>query len=151
MNRRDAVIALAALCAASFGARGQQPRKLPVIGYLHPGFPPPATNPSMTGLRDGLRELGYVEGETIRIETRWGLGKPQSLAGFAEELVKLNVDALVAVGPPSVMAAKGATSALPILALDLETDPIASGLFTKGWGYLWQASATSLVTTRIAA
>ncbi len=131
MNRRDSVFAIAALGAAPFCANAQPARKIPVIGYLHPGFPPPATNPSMAGLREGLRELGYVDGETIRIETRWGLGKPATLPGFAQELVRLKVDALVAVGPPSVMAAKGATDTLPILALDLETDPAASGLVTN--------------------
>jgi putative ABC transport system substrate-binding protein len=128
MNRRETVFAMAALYAAPLGAIAQPARKLPVIGYLHPGFPPPATNPSMTGLREGLRDFGYVDGETIRIESRWGEGKPGTLPGFAQELVKLNVDVLVAVGPPSVVAAKNATSILPIVALDLETDPIASGL-----------------------
>jgi putative ABC transport system substrate-binding protein len=131
MNRRNTLLALAALGAWPYAANAQQARKLPVIGYLYPGFPPPATNPSLTALREGLRELGYVDGETIRIESRWANGKPGTLPGFAQELVKLNVDALVAVGPPSVMAAKGATSVLPILALDLETDPIASGLVSN--------------------
>lgn len=80
------------------------------------------------GVRQGLRELGYVEGETIKIESRWGLGKPDTLPGLAAELVRLKVDVLVATAGASVMAAKQATGTLPIIALDLENDPVASGL-----------------------
>ena len=129
MNRRDTLLALLALGAAPLAAEAQQAGKIPVIGFLHPGFPPGrVVNPIWTGFREGLREIGYVEDETIRIEWRWGLGKPATLPGFAAELVRLKVDAIVAVGPPSVVAAKQATTALPIIALDLETDPIAAGL-----------------------
>jgi putative ABC transport system substrate-binding protein len=127
MNRRDSVLALLALASAPFAADAQQPGKIPVIGFLHPGFPEGAGNNTYLGLREGLREIGYVEGVTIKIETRWGLGKPATLPGFAAELVRLKVDAIVAVGPPSVVAAKQATGTLPILAVDLETDPVAAG------------------------
>ena len=129
MNRRDTLLALIALGAAPFAANAQQPGKIPVIGFLHPGFPSgKVVNLTEIGFREGLREIGYVEGETIKIEWRWGLGKPASLPGLAAELVRLKVDAMVAVGSPSVVAAKQATTALPIVAIDLETDPIATGL-----------------------
>ena len=128
MNRRDGVLALLALCAAPRAATAQQARKLPVVGFLHPGFPLAGSTVIVGGLREGLRDIGYVEGETIKIESRWGLGKPEALTGLAEELVRLKVDVIVAVGPPSVKAAKGASADLPIIAVDLETDPIASGL-----------------------
>ena len=127
MNRRDTLLALFALGAAPITARAQQPGKVPVIGFLHPGFPEGAGNSTYIGLLEGLREIGYVEGKTIKIEARWGLGKPATLPGLAAELVRLKVDVIVAVGPPSVVAAKHATATLPIVAADLETDPIAAG------------------------
>ena len=128
MNRRDTVLALVALGAVPLAAKAQQARKLPAIGYLNPGFPGlTSVGLTVTGLREGLRDIGYVEGETIKIEYRWGLGQPETLPGLAEELVRLKVDVLVAAGPPSVKAAKGATADLPIVAVDLESDPVASG------------------------
>ena len=129
MNRRNTLLTLLALAAAPFAADAQQSGKIPVIGFLHPGFPSgKVVNVTEIGFREGLREIGYIEGETIKIEWRWGLGKPATLPGIAAELVRLKVDAIVAVGPPSVMAAKQATTTLPIVAVDLETDPIAAGL-----------------------
>jgi len=132
MNRRDSVLALLALAAAPLAVNAQQLGKIPVIGFLHPGFPSgKVVNISEVGLREGLRELGHVEGQTIKIEWRWGLGKPSALAGLAAELVRLKVDVVMAVGPPSVFAAKQATTTLPIIAIDLETDPIAAGLIAS--------------------
>lgn len=110
-------------------ATAQQGRKVPLLGLLHPAFPPPSAGvPTVELLREGLRSMGYVEGKTIAIETRWGHGKPETLPGLAAELVRLNVDVLVAVGPAAVIAAKRATAVLPIIAVDLETGPVASGL-----------------------
>jgi hypothetical protein len=60
---------------------------LPVIATLSPGFP--TYDAAIAGLKDGLRELGYVEGSTVKIEARWGLGKPETLPALAEELVRL--------------------------------------------------------------
>jgi putative ABC transport system substrate-binding protein len=127
MNRRDTVLALVSLGAMPFAAEAQQTRRLPIVGFLHPGFPGGIGNNTEIGLREGLRDIGYVDGETIKIESRWGLGKPEALSGLAAELVGLKVDVIVAVGPPSVVAAKQATKTLPILAVDLETDPVAAG------------------------
>jgi hypothetical protein len=89
----------------------QQPRKTSVIGFLHPGFSEQATGPNqaVTHLRDSLTEIGYTEGQTIGIQERWGRGKPETLAGLAEDLVRLRVDVLVAVARPSIEAAKAAT------------------------------------------
>ena len=131
MNRRKSVIALAMLGAAPFAARAQPARKLPVVGYMHPGLPPPAVNPTFIGMRDGLRDLGYVDGETIKIEARFGAGKPDALMAMAQDLARLKVDVLVAVSPVAVKAARAATTELPIFGLDLETDPIAAGLVTN--------------------
>jgi putative tryptophan/tyrosine transport system substrate-binding protein len=128
MNRRDTVISLAALGAAPLTAWTQHAQKVPVIGFLHPGFPGiPGTNPAVAALRKSLRQNGLIEGETIKIEYRWGEGKPETLAGMAADLVRLKPDAIVAVGRVSILAAKSATGNVPIVAVDLETDPIASG------------------------
>ncbi len=133
MNRRDTVLALAALGAAPLATRAQQARKIPVIGWLNPGTRGAVTGPSSAfeGLRAGLRANGYIEGETIRIEERWAQGKPDALLGLAQELVLQKVDIIVAVAPPAVRAAAAATRNLPIVAQDLETDPVAGGLATS--------------------
>ena len=128
MNRRDTVLALAALGVAPLAAYAQQARKIPVIGFLDPRFAGTSPSIAFRTLRDGLRALGYVDGESIKIEARWAQGKPEALPGIAQELVQLKVDIIVAVSLPSIMAAKAATTDLPIVALDLESDPVASGL-----------------------
>ena len=86
-------------------------------------------------MRAGLRASGYIGGETIRIEERYAQGKPEALLGLAHELVQQKVDIIVAVALPSIMAAKAATRNLPIVALDLETDPVASGLVPTAWPF----------------
>src|SRR5690348_3627939 len=82
MNRRATLLAFVALTAAPLVAKPQQARNLPVMGFLHPGFPGLA-NPTIEGLREG----GYVDGETIKIEARYGLGKPGSLIEGDERLL----------------------------------------------------------------
>lgn len=106
-----------------------QQREPPRVGVLHPGFPPPAV-PSLVieGLRDGLREMGYVEGRTIRLESRWGRGNPDVLPKLAAELVELKVDVLVAVSMQALRAARDIAGKTPIVITDLQIDPIASGL-----------------------
>jgi len=132
MNRRDTIVALASLAAAPLPAWAEQTRKVPTIGWLHPGFSSYAgPNAAITGLIDGLREAGYVEGEHFKLEPRWGQGKTEVLPGFAEELVKIKVDILVAVSPLSVRAAHAATTEIPIVAHDLESDPVANGFVTN--------------------
>ena len=128
MNRRDTLFALAALGAVPLSARAQQAPRTPVIGFLHPGFPGIAgTNPAAAALRKSLRQNGYIEGETIKIESRWGEGKPETLPGHAAELVRIKVDAIISLGRGAILAAKAATSMIPIIGVDLETDPVASG------------------------
>lgn len=124
------MLALAALGAAPLAARAQQAPRIPVIGWLNSGTRDAITGPSSAfdGLRAGLRANGYIEGETIRIEERWAKGKPDALPGLAQDLVRQKVDIIVAVAPPAVRAAAAATRELPIVAQDLETDPVASGL-----------------------
>ena len=129
MRRREFIgLSTGVLISSPLGLRAQQTRKVPVIGFLTPGFSN-ATDPgaAIVGLRDALRKEGYSDGETIRIEPRWAEGKPETLPEFAQELVGLKVDILVATARPSIEAAKAATKDIPIVAVDLETDPVASG------------------------
>jgi putative tryptophan/tyrosine transport system substrate-binding protein len=110
--------------------RAQQGNRIPVIGFLHSGSAGTVQRPSSTlqALRAGLASQGYVEGKTLRIEARFAEGKPEQSPALALELLRLKVDLIVAVGPSSVKAALAASRDLPIVALDLETDPVASGL-----------------------
>jgi putative tryptophan/tyrosine transport system substrate-binding protein len=126
MRRREFILALGGLAARPFAARAQQ-GKMPVIGFLHPGFPDGMGSPAFSALRDGLRDVGYVEGETVRIEARWARGEPETLAHLTQELIQLHVDVLVPTARPSIEAARAATTDLPIVANDLESDPVASG------------------------
>ena len=129
-SRRQIVIALgASALAAPFASPAQQPKKIQLVGVLHPGAPPPApASPSLGGLQRGLRDSGYVEGKNIAFEIRYASGKPETLPVLALELVRLRVDVLVTIGSPSIIAAKPVAGAIPIVASDLETDPVASGL-----------------------
>jgi putative ABC transport system substrate-binding protein len=99
---------------------------MPVIGFLHPGFPD-SSAPSFEALRMGLRDAGLGEDEAIKIEARWARGEPKTLAQMAQELVRLRVSVLVVTARPSIEAARAATNELPIVANDLESDPVASG------------------------
>ncbi|MEO7726768.1 MAG: ABC transporter substrate-binding protein [Burkholderiales bacterium] len=122
------LIALGAGVCAPALSFGQQPAKLPLVGYLHPGFPPPSPSNITEEFRQGLRDNGYIEGRNITVEYRWGRTQAETLPALAMELVKLKVDVLVATGPAALAAVKAAAGTIPILANDLESDPVASGL-----------------------
>jgi putative tryptophan/tyrosine transport system substrate-binding protein len=126
MRRREFLTLLGGATAWPLTARAQQ-GKLPVIGFLHPGFPDGVGSPAFIALRDGLRDVGYIEGETVKIEARWARGKPEALPQLTRELIQLHVDVLVPTARPSIEAARAATTDLPIVANDLESDPVASG------------------------
>jgi putative ABC transport system substrate-binding protein len=106
-------------------AQAQQPTKIPRIGYLD--IASPSTNPARyEAFRQGLRELGYVEGKNIVIEHRFADGKPDRLPALAAELVRLKVDVIVTTGPTSTRAAKEATSTIPIV-MAFDNDPVGNG------------------------
>ena len=94
------------------------------IGMLNSGSPP---TPLVESFKQGLRELGYVEGKNLLLEIRWGEGKLERLPALAAELVRLKVDVIVALTSPSVLAAKQATRTIPIV-MPLSSDPVADGL-----------------------
>jgi putative ABC transport system substrate-binding protein len=84
-------------------------------------------NISLPILTQGLRDLGYVDGKNIAIVVRSASGKPDALPALATELVQRRVDVLFATGPAAIRAARDATAAAPIVALDLESDPVQAG------------------------
>jgi putative ABC transport system substrate-binding protein len=109
-------------------AAAPPPGRIPRLGVLSPNPSPPMFSASFAALQQGLRELGYVEGHTIAIEARYAEEHTERLPALAAELMHLHVDVIFAIGPAAVRAAVQATRAVPIVAVDLETDPVASGL-----------------------
>src|SRR5438034_6114287 len=95
-------------------AQAQQPKKLHRIGYLL-GASSSFYTARLDALQQGLKELGYIEGKNIAIEYRYAEGKAERLPALAAELVGLKVDVIVTTATPSVLAAKKATSTIPIV------------------------------------
>ena len=130
--RRQVVILVGAvvLGAPLTSFTQQQPAKIPRIGYLQPIVPQNNSSPFLEAFRQGLRELGYVEGKNVQLEIRWGEGKLEQLPALAAELVRLKVDVIVAVSSPCVVAAKQATRTIPIVMTN-SSDPVGDGLVTS--------------------
>jgi putative ABC transport system substrate-binding protein len=128
MNRRESIIALVALGAVPLAAEAQQAAKIARIGYLSPNL---ATGPHLRdAFRQGLRDLGYVEGRNVVIEYRDAEGKFERLPALAAELVALKVDVIVAPGALAALAAKQATKTIPIV-FTAAADPVMDGLVTS--------------------
>ena len=127
VNRRKVLQRLAALLAIWPGiSLGQSPNRVPVIGvpliYAGPN------DPLMIALREGLRERGYVDGESIRIEHRFAEGKIERLDALVQELVRLNVDIFVAGAAPIARAQRRASATTPIVLVSWDYDPVAVGI-----------------------
>jgi putative ABC transport system substrate-binding protein len=99
-------------------------QKMPVVGVL---FTDARNNLSLPIFVAGLRDLGYVDGKNIVLEIRSAGGKPDGLPALATELVQRKADVLYATGPAAIRAARAATTTAPIVALDLESDPVQAG------------------------
>ncbi|HWN16810.1 MAG TPA: ABC transporter substrate-binding protein, partial [Candidatus Dormibacteraeota bacterium] len=127
MDRRAFILTAAGgLLSAPFAAEAPA-GKVPRIGFLSPTSPSDAGR--LAAFREGLRELGYMEGQNIAIESRWAEGNYDRLPGLAAELVRLKVDVIVTYGTPASQAAKRATGTIPIVMVGA-IDPVASGLVT---------------------
>ena len=124
MQRRK-FIALTVGVAAGWplAAHAQQTGKLYRVGFLWDG--PDVFPDALEAFRQGLRELGYVEGRTIAIEYRWAEGKPERMRELAEDLVRLKVDVIMAPSSIYTAAAKRATSTIPIIFMS-HADPLGS-------------------------
>ncbi len=125
MRRRD-FIGMAGTAAAWPIAAGAQQTAMPVIGYLNMGSPESDTF-RLTGLRRGLNETGYFEGRNLAIEYRWAANQPDRLPALAADLVQLRVAVIVAPGLMPTLAAKAATTSIPIL-FSTGFDPVQLGL-----------------------
>jgi putative tryptophan/tyrosine transport system substrate-binding protein len=125
MQRREFISLLGGVAAAwPFAARAQLPGKVYRIGFLWDS--PNAFLDALEAFRQGLRDLGYVEGRNIVIEYRWAEGKPERMRELAEELVRLKVDVIMAPSSIYTAAAKRATSTIPIIFMS-HADPLGSG------------------------
>src|SRR5947199_6250879 len=113
MRRRDFITVLAGAAAYPLLAGAQQ-KPMPVIGYLGSESPGPMA-PLVAAFLQGLSETGYVEGQNVAIEYRWAEGDYNRLAALAADLVRRRVDVIAALGVPSALAAKSATSTIPIV------------------------------------
>jgi putative ABC transport system substrate-binding protein len=113
------------LCCMPCAADAQPAAKAPRIGYLSAGV---ASTSLIEVFRQRLHELGYKNGQSVVIEARWAEGQVERLPALAAELVRLQVDVIFAGGLPPLRAAQRATSTIPIVAIDLESDPVAMGL-----------------------
>ena len=126
MKRREFIALLGGAAASwSLAARAQRPAK-PVIGFLGPASPSTFAS-RIEAIRQGLRDFGYVEGTNITIEYRWAEGRYERLPELAAELVRSNVDLIITHGTPGSLAAKRATTAIPIVMANIG-DPVATGV-----------------------
>ena len=124
MRRREFITLLSGAAAAwPLVARAQQAGKIYRIGFLWDS--PDAFLDALEAFRQGLRDLGYVEGRNIAMEYRWAEGKPERMRELAEELVRLKVDVIVAPSSIYTEAAKRATSTIPIIFVS-HADPLGS-------------------------
>lgn len=123
MRRRDLIILLGTAPLGSIAARAEPVRRIGVLAQnLQPGL--------LDAFREGLRDFGYVEGKNIEIEVRNAAGDNNRLAGMADDLLARHVDVILAVNTPAALAAKKATSKVPIVIMRV-ADPVKSGLIAS--------------------
>jgi putative ABC transport system substrate-binding protein len=128
MRRRDAIVLLSCLMAAP-SALGAEQSATPLIGFIGTGSPQ-RFSPYLAAFRRGLREAGYVEGENVRIEYRWAERHLERLPELAADLVAHKVDAISVSGSVGILAAKSATTSIPIIFFG-GGDLVATGLVTS--------------------
>jgi putative ABC transport system substrate-binding protein len=116
------------LLALCFSASAQQQAKIPRIGYLAQRNTPTSTtpDPAAEAFRQGLRDLGYLEGKTILVEYRYAEGNEDRLRAFVAELVQIKVEIIVSPTFQAIRAAKQATKTMPIVMV-VTVDPVATG------------------------
>ena len=127
IRRRELLAALGGAAAAwPLAARAQQAGKLPTIGFLGAATPS-AWSQRVAAFVQRLRELGWTEGRTVVVEYRWAEGRSERFLEIAAEFAQLKVDVIVAAGTPAILAARQATSVVPIVFVGAG-DPVGTGL-----------------------
>jgi putative tryptophan/tyrosine transport system substrate-binding protein len=121
-----AILAAVMLLAVAVIAKAQQPKKIARIGYLFASTPA-ATAYNIEAFRQGMRELGHVEGKTFVLEVRYGEGRAERIAEIARELVGLKLDMIVAASDVVIAAVKRETQTIPIV-MATSSDPVGTGL-----------------------
>ncbi len=128
MSKQIITFALGAMLLASIlPAQAQQPRKVPRIGFVRVVGAPSVLGPNVEAFRQGLRDLGFVDGKNIVIEYRYAEGNRERIPNLVAELVKLKVDVIVSGDGAAIRAAKQATKTIPIVMV-INQDPVSTGL-----------------------
>jgi putative ABC transport system substrate-binding protein len=122
-RRRFLLTSLAGALAAPLAAEAQSAGKVPRVGYVTSS----ARSINVDAFDQGLREQGYTIGQDIIVEYRFGEGRLDRLPALVDELLRLKVDVLYAPSPQALRAVRNATSTVPIVGVDLETDPVEAG------------------------
>jgi putative ABC transport system substrate-binding protein len=125
MRRRELMLLLGGAMTASRALRAQQ-KPMPVIGFLAGTSPGPFAA-FVAAFRQGLSETGYVEGQNVALEYRWAEDHYDRLPGLAADLVERKVDVIATGSMPSALAAKEATSTIPVV-FETGIDPVKTGL-----------------------
>src|SRR6266508_7026962 len=148
MQRRDFIKVIAGSTIAwPLSARAQQPiGKIPHLGVLLPG----PRESSVKAMRDRLRELGYTEGRNVILEFRWAEGKLERLTELAAELAALKVDAIITFSTPAAVAARKATTTIPIIFAGVG-DPVGAGVVPSLARPGGNATGMSLLATELSA
>jgi putative ABC transport system substrate-binding protein len=128
MRRREFITFLSGVAAACpITARAQQPVEVPRVGFVYSG-PKAAMARRMGSILTGLQASGYAAAAQVEIVARFAEGDPDQVGALVNEVIAKNVKVIIAVAPPVPHAARRATLTIPIIAIDFETDPVASGM-----------------------
>jgi putative ABC transport system substrate-binding protein len=150
VDRRAFTTGAVSLLAAPLAAGPQEAGRVPRIGLLFTGAPPPESSRSVAAFRAGLRDLGYIEGRNIRFEYQWETeGRSDRLpVTQAADLVRLGVDVIVAQATPHALAATHVTSTIPII-FGASSDPVGSGLVASLAKPVRNATGLSLLAPEV--